>query len=71
MLDDFREQASASPFFDEDEEAASIEQPQAPQRLFLGMTAGQRLVIAMLLLAITCLLSTFCLLVTEKIVLPF
>jgi hypothetical protein len=71
MLDDFREQASASPFFEEDEENTATEQPQQPQRLFLGMTAGQRLVIAMLLLAITCLLSTFCLLVTEKVVLPF
>jgi hypothetical protein len=38
---------------------------------FLGMTAGQRFVIALFLLLIACILGTFCLLVTGKVWLPF
>jgi hypothetical protein len=34
------------------------------------MTSGQRLVIAMMLLVLTCILGTFCLLITEKILPP-
>jgi hypothetical protein len=35
------------------------------------MQPWQRFVIALMLLIMTCILSAFCLLVTEKIVLPF
>jgi hypothetical protein len=38
---------------------------------FLGMTAFQRFVIVFLLFCIGCVLVSFCLLLTEKIVLPF
>jgi len=69
MLDDFREQASASEFNDE-EEAPSLDETERPRK-FLGMTPAQRFVIALMLLMITCILSTFCLLVTEKIIPPF
>jgi hypothetical protein len=38
---------------------------------FLGMTPSQTFIIAALLLLITCLLSTFCLVATGKVALPF
>jgi hypothetical protein len=69
MLDDFRQQANASEFIDE-EESSHLEETGQPRK-FLGMTPAQRCVIALMLLLITCLLSTFCLLVTEKIIPPF
>jgi hypothetical protein len=68
MLDDLREQASAS--YIEEEEAPPVEVIRRPAR-FLGMTPIQTCVVAVLLLGITCLLSIFGLLVTGKIVLPF
>lgn len=72
MLDEFREQASASPFLDEeleeaDEKARAMQVP--PQR-FLGMTPGQRFVISFMLLMMACLLSAMFLLVTGKVVPP-
>jgi hypothetical protein len=65
MLDDFREQANASPFFDDDDAHTSA---PPPRDRFLGMTPLQRFVIAMMLLLMACLLSTFCLLIAGKIV---
>ena len=72
MLDDLREQASDSDYFDAEEESYDFEEevPNAPRRKFLGMTPVQRFVIAVMLLFTTCILSTFCLLVTERVVLP-
>lgn len=69
MLDEFREQADTSIVF-EDEETDALE-ITPKKRPFLGMTPVQRFVIALMLLVIACVLSTFCLIVTEKIVLPF
>jgi hypothetical protein len=69
MLDDFRQQANASDFLDE-EGASQLEETERPRK-FLGMTPAQRFVIALMLLMITCLLSTFCLLVSEKVIPPF
>lgn len=37
---------------------------------FLGMTPPQRFIIALLLLFMVCILSTFCLLVSDKITFP-
>jgi hypothetical protein len=68
MLDQFREDADASLVF-EDEERDPFEIPR--RRPFLGMTPLQRFVVALMLLVIACVLSSFCLIVTEKIVLPF
>lgn len=68
MLDDFREQASTSPFFEEVEEKPK---PAPRPRYFLGMAPAQRFVIALMLLLIVCILGSFALLVTNKIVLPF
>jgi hypothetical protein len=73
MLDNLRESASQSPFFQDDQTPPQDEKPpeiRKPSRPFLGMTAPQRFVIALLILSMTCMLSALCLLVTEKIVLP-
>ncbi len=66
MIDDLREQAGDTSYFDEEE---IFNVPAAPQRNFLGMTPAQRLIVAILLLSITCLLSAFCLLATGSVVL--
>jgi hypothetical protein len=70
MLDDFREQANSSAF-EGQEEPPAFDEPLRTERRFLGMTPAQRFVIALILLMVTCLLGSFCLLVTERIVLPF
>ena len=70
MFDDLREQADTSSFFDE-EETPLPEVTSLGPKYFLGMTPVQRFVVALLILMATCILSAFCLLVTEKIVLPF
>lgn len=70
MLDDFREQASASPYYEEPEETFEEVKPYRPKKRILGMTAGQRLVVALMLLFTVCIMGTLVLLVTERIVLP-
>lgn len=69
MFEDFRKQSDQGEMFNEQEQDADIVVSRR-QSNFLGMTAPQRLIIALMLLMMTCILGTFCLLVTEKIVLP-
>ena len=71
MLDEFREQANASELYEESDETFEEIKPYRPKKRFLGMTAGQHLVIALMLLGTVCILGTLTLLVTEKIVIPF
>jgi hypothetical protein len=68
MLDQFREQADSSLTYEDD---GSNPYDAPPKRPFLGMTPLQRFVIALMLLVIACVLSSFCLIVTGKISLPF
>jgi len=68
MIEDLREKASG-PEIEEIETTG--EQLQPNQNIIFGMTPVQRFVIAILLLLTTCILSTFCLLATGKITLPF
>jgi hypothetical protein len=70
MLEDFRAQANASSF-DEEEQKAYEESAVETRRHFLGMSPVQRFVVALMLLFLVCLLGSFFLLVTEKIILPF
>ena len=42
-----------------------------PKPQFLGMTPGQRFILAFLLFLTSVILSAFCLLVTGKVALPF
>ena len=67
MTADFRNQFDDD--FDFSEEQVWGEPAPKPQ--FLGMTPGQRFVLSVLLFLTAALLSTFCLLVTGKIALPF
>jgi hypothetical protein len=63
MLDDLRREANDT--FEDDVELPPVE--RRPVRI-LGMTSFQTFVIAFLLLLITCLLSSACLLATGRVV---
>jgi hypothetical protein len=80
FFEDIREEASESPYFADIEaetrdslDYADLEgaaPARSSDRMF-GMTPAQRLVIAAMLLGTVCILSAFCLLVTERIAPPF
>ena len=69
MLDDLRDDSEDFDYLEDDQsddyeyEAA----PQAPEKLFLGMTPPQRFVISVLLLFAVVIMGTLLLLVTGKI----
>jgi hypothetical protein len=72
MFEEFREQANQSSFDDKQPEIVyeEVKPPRRSSQRILGMTAPQRFVIALLLLMMTCILGTFCLLVTGKVLPP-
>ncbi len=75
MFDDLREQADSpfaddEPYYDFEEDEELVLPPRQPEERILGMTAAQRLVIAAMVLMMTCLLSVFCLMIAGKIALP-
>jgi hypothetical protein len=65
-LDDFRDQFDDDFDFSEEEVWGEPE----PKPEFLGMTPGQRFVLALLLFLTTAILSVFCLLVAGRVTLP-
>lgn len=75
MLDDLRNSASTS----YEDEVPPEQQPgegipdlpKAERPPFLGMSAQQRFVIVLLMVIMACILGTLCLVVTEKVWLPF
>ena len=74
MLDDLRNTAATEP----EEPVPPVFVPsgipparQGTRASFLGMTAAQRFMIVLVMLFMTCILGTFCLIITEKIVPPF
>lgn len=70
MLDDLRNSASNS--FQEEESPAEQEiVPTRRREPFLGMSAGQRFVIVLMLFLMTIVLSAGCLILTGRVVLPF
>jgi hypothetical protein len=77
MFEEFRQEADDYSFEDafdteEEQDIYSFKEELTPKKKpFLGMTPVQRFVIAVLLLMMTCILSTFFLLVTERIAPPF
>jgi hypothetical protein len=72
MLDDLRNQADDGAFLDDEEgDLFGYEEEADGPTLFLGMTPTQRFVIAVMVMFMICILSAFCLLVTERIYLPF
>ncbi len=69
MLDDFRR--SASEPSQQDNVPQPEKQPQSgEEKKFLGMTAKQRFIIALLLLVSICVLGSLCLVVFGKLYFP-
>lgn len=70
MLDDLRNSASQS--FEEESppEDGTFSRHGGQRGLFLGMTAPQRFVLALMLFFMVCILGAFFLLLTQSIVLP-
>ncbi len=73
MFDDLRQQTDESGFEQPPDEQDRAEARWAPrgQGRFLGMTAPQRFVIAVMLLIMVCLLGSSLLILSQKVVLPF
>lgn len=74
MFDDLRKKASDEDFFgdiEDDSESEYKANAKAGPALFLGMTPVQRLVIAVMVLLMACVMGSFLLLVTEKVYFPF
>lgn len=71
MLDDFRNQASSSPFFEEEEEDGISEPIYETRQEFLGMKPAQRFLIALIVLMLVCMIGSFFLLVTQAVAPPF
>jgi hypothetical protein len=71
MLDDLRNSTPNPDYNNLPPERKKGEQNGSQQKRFLGMTPFQRFVIVFLIFMIACVLISFCLLLTEKIVLPF
>ncbi len=69
MIDDLRNSANESYSEEELNPSTQIEKTRGNKN-FLGMTAPQRFILALLLLIAVIVLGTFCLLITGKIVLP-
>ncbi len=67
MLEDLRQQAND--FLGPEEPPPPPSAP--PPARILGMTPFQTFIVALLVLALTCLLSAACLLVTGRVVPPF
>ncbi len=75
MLDDLRDQASFQPGEKESLPVGALEQSKGPKRRRssyrqAGITAPQRFVLSLMLLAMVCLLGVVLLVITGKIVLP-
>ncbi len=72
MLDDFLREDDANSFLDEVEEnkPPQLELPEEPQVGFLGMTSGQRFVIAVMFFFMVVIIGAFCLLITGSIGIP-
>ncbi len=65
MFDDLRDSPEEDPI--SNAEFSYEPQPAGPEPRIFGMTAGQRLIISLMLLAAVFILGTTCLLVTEKL----
>jgi hypothetical protein len=73
MLDDFRNSNDQQQQYQETVQSNDLpayDAKPAPSR-FLGMSPFQRFIIVFLIFMLTCVLGSFCLLVTERIIPPF
>ena len=72
MVDDLRDKTGDQEYFEGFEDDYDYETDFSPNpRLFLGMTPIQRLVIALMMLLMVCVMGMSLLLVTEKVLFPF
>lgn len=75
MFDDLRRSAQESYEKDQEPEPTpEIEVKEEKPRkefTFLGLSAPQRFIISLFILMMTCLLGGFCLVLTDKVVIPF
>lgn len=75
MLDNLRDQASSSPFFQEEEpiEEKKVDAPPPRKNIdqITGMTAKQRFIISIMLLLVVCVLGVLIMMVTGKFALLF
>jgi hypothetical protein len=73
MIDNLRDDAAAKPFYEEEAQfkPAEISTPARSDGRILGMTPMQRFIIALMIMFAVCSLGAMCLLITEKISLPF
>jgi hypothetical protein len=77
MLDNLRDSASQSPYFQQDEEPIPesggpvAPPPRRSLDQITGMTPQQRFIIAVMLLVVVCLLGTMAMMVLGKFVVPF
>ena len=73
MFDNLREDAAASPFYEEEAKfqpaAGTSSSSGSRSKRFLGMTAAQRFVIVFMLMITVCVLGAMVLLVTGKVAL--
>ena len=68
MFDNLRELSDGPMEFEDDRgHFFQIEEDRIPERPIFGMTSGQRLTLAILLLATVLIMGTTCLLVTGKV----
>lgn len=71
MLDDLRSSASEPPQLPPEEKPTPPPVEAGEKKPLLGMTPSQRFLVALLLLIISCILGTACLMVFGKINIPF
>jgi hypothetical protein len=73
MIDNLREEASSKPFYEEEAQfkPAEISTPTPSNGRLLGMTPMQRFIISLMLMFAVCALGAMCLLITDKISVPF
>jgi hypothetical protein len=67
MFDNLREASGQSDLYEEQGELVDKGDVRAPARRLFGMTAGQRLVISILLMATVVVMGLMCLVVTGRI----
>lgn len=71
MLDNLRESASQSPFFQQGQtppdDESNPETNKPSSKNFLGMTPVQRFVLALMLFMMVCIFGAFILIITQKV----
>jgi hypothetical protein len=77
MLDNLRESAASSPFFEDEEELPDFlgetpppRKPRKPRKPFLGLSPGQRFALSLMLFFTVCVLGVMVMFVSQRFWLP-